>query len=626
MPRRLRVVGAGLLLLLCAAAEPGTIALPDTIILPDTIPLDTIPGDTIPEPVEVRNLPPVPRPVPVGWETGVWEWDREGLQATRAISLVELLEQVPGVIAIRGGDYGSPTTIMAAGLGPGRIRVFLDGAEMAPLDGGVVDLSRVGLVGLDRVRLERRPGELRVELIGLQVADPRPYTLLEVGTGDLQTNLFRGTFVHPTALGGNLVLALDRIDTDGPRREEAGAAFGVHFRHTLVRSDRGGLAWEVRRMTSRRPEEFYQPGDVSRTDWSVRGRRELQAGVILDAFFHRASLGIDETVPADTLVDTDARSQLGIRAALDRGSWWSEAEARGQWGDGWPGTVQALRAGGLLAGLGGASGSVERQGWEGSSGIALHGRVWSAPVGGISLYGEAETGRRAMPRFVPPSREEEPPAQDPPPDPPVDPPDPPEPAPDPRFSEVLGFRAGAEYRRGDAHFGAALLWMDPDSLHPVDLPFDRGGPSVAVGSRSGVEVGGIIPLTPILSGLSFEADARLWDAAEAWRYTPDRSWNARLRFHDVFLETRNLEVWGDVGVRTRGAMTVPITDGVGVDAPLQSVPQYQSWFARVQVRVVTVRLFVHWENFTFREDNQDIPGRLLPATRAMYGIRWTLWN
>jgi hypothetical protein len=42
--------------------------------------------------------------------------------------------------------------------------------------------------------------------------------------------------------------------------------------------------------------------------------------------------------------------------------------------------------------------------------------------------------------------------------------------------------------------------------------------------------------------------------------------------------------------------------------------------------VVTVRVFVAWENFTIRRNLQDFPDRVLPITRASYGIRWDLWN
>ena len=613
----------------------------DTIVQNgDTI---VVPADTVPEEdrVEVRNLPTFPRPVPPGWQTGVWEWDREGIQASRAMTLAELLEQVPGVLALRSGDYGNPTTVVSTGLGPGRVRIFVDGAELAPLDGGVVDLSRVGLVGLDRVRVERRPGELRIELLGLQMVDPRAYSLLEVGTGDLQTNIFRGTFAHPDALGGNVLLALDRVDTDGPVREEPGAAYGVLFRHTLLRSDRGGVSWGVRRMTSRRTPEFFQPEDVNRTDWTVRARYELWDEVISEAFYHRSSVGVNtdrDGEGADTLITADARSQAGLRMAVDRGSWWAEAELRRQGGPGWPEDAQAFRGGVLLGEWVGAAAGVERQGWNGASGVNMHGRIWSSPILGITLFAEAESGRRAIPGFVPaPIPEEDPEEEDD--DETTDetedngdeddeePDEEPEVAVPPRFGEMTGIRAGAEFRRGELFVGAALLSVDPDSLHPTGLPMDRGGLSMPGGRRTGVEISGRLPLTPILDGLSLHWDTQLWEQApQDWRYTPDRTWDVRLRYHNVFFETRNLEVWTDVGMRGRDGMTVPLADPDQVDPVMATVPLNQSWYGRIQVRVVSAKIFVHWDNFTFRDNNQDFPGRILPQTRAMYGVKWTLWN
>jgi hypothetical protein len=92
------------------------------------------------------------------------------------------------------------------------------------------------------------------------------------------------------------------------------------------------------------------------------------------------------------------------------------------------------------------------------------------------------------------------------------------------------------------------------------------------------------------------------------------------------METGNLEVFFDLGVHGRDPMVMPFREDVeGVVAPA-SVPFYQNWFVRLQIRIVTVRAFIMWENFTIRQRNQDFPGRILPATRSIYGVRWTLRN
>jgi hypothetical protein len=122
------------------------------------------------------------------------------------------------------------------------------------------------------------------------------------------------------------------------------------------------------------------------------------------------------------------------------------------------------------------------------------------------------------------------------------------------------------------------------------------------------------------------------EAKIPWRYLPSQSYQASLSFHDTFYPTGNLEVWFDLGVRGRDPMAVPFMEevAVGEEGATRMVPTmvpfYQSWFVRLQLRIVTVRAFIMWENFTIRQRNQDFPNRILPFTRSFYGVRWTLWN
>ena len=135
-----------------AAADPD----PETARQSDTL-------DVLPDSLRFDSLPPLHRGAPTGFATAVWEWDRPELMATHAQTLLELLETVPGVVPLRGGDYGTPEIFSAFGLGGGGVRVYRDGLEVLPLDGSVPDLSRVPLLGVERdhtVRCVRRPGEI----------------------------------------------------------------------------------------------------------------------------------------------------------------------------------------------------------------------------------------------------------------------------------------------------------------------------------------------------------------------------------------------------------------------------------------------------------------------------------
>ncbi len=624
---------------------PDTIPVPprpDT--LPRPTPTDTLPGlpegDTIPEtegdtllfgePAEirpVRNLATPGAHLPEGWGRGVWVWDREALLATRALTLLELLELIPGIVPLRGGDYGQPSSVTAFGMGPGEVRVFLNGAELAPLDAGVVDLSQVGLGALSEVRVERRSGELRIELTGFRITDGRIYSLLEVGTGDLNTNLFRGTFAHPAAFGGNLVLTLDRMDTEGPFRQETGVQAGVQLRYDLFLRDESGISVDWRQMSARRPSEFWAPAQVNRRDLAIRGRHELPWGVRTEVYLHRSGAGLDEDrsgAGADTLVSTDTRREVGTRLSWGDARLWTLGEGRFRSGEGWPERNLELRGGGALPRVGGLSAGVRRDTWNERSVTGYHARAWTEPRAGLSLFGELESGRRGIPVPIPirPEIEEEEGngngngnGEDDPEDPFL-----------PSFMERTGYRGGVEFSRSGVYLTAAFLSQEVDSLFPHGIGMERGEALPQVGgSRTGFEVAGTLPLNRVLNGLSLVGHAQLWNEnGEAWRYLPRENHEVRLRFHNVFLESRNLEVWTDIGRRSRGEMAVPLPLETGDG--FRTVPENGRWFGRLQIRVLDVHVFVVWDNFTYRDENQDYPERFLPVSRALYGVRWTLWN
>jgi hypothetical protein len=73
---------------------------------------------------------------------------------------------------------------------------------------------------------------------------------------------------------------------------------------------------------------------------------------------------------------------------------------------------------------------------------------------------------------------------------------------------------------------------------------------------------------------------------------------------------------------------IPITETLEgeLEPVLTTVPEYKEWYVMLQVRIVSVRIFVRFENLGTKRDNFDFPGRIQPATRSMYGIRWVLLN
>ena len=123
-------------------------------------------------------------------------WSRDAIFQSGAQTLAELLEVVPGVTSFRSGFLASPA--VSSYLGEvNRLRVFLDGLELAPLDprtGGVPDLLEVPLWSAEEVRVERAAGELRVHLRTWRTRTTTPISRVDVYTGDEESNLYRGFF------------------------------------------------------------------------------------------------------------------------------------------------------------------------------------------------------------------------------------------------------------------------------------------------------------------------------------------------------------------------------------------------------------------------------------------------
>jgi hypothetical protein len=568
----------------------------------------------------VRVAPPILPRIPSGpgpsIGLGVWSWDRQALMSTRAVTLAELVSLIPGVIALKGGDYGTPVTATSFGAGGGRVRVMWDGFEWVPLEGAVPDLSRIGLAGLEEVRVERHPGELRIELRTREPTDPDPTSLVHVGTGDLGTNLLRGVFAHPTALGGAFTLALDRLETRGPGLAAGGSLNGFALRYAILRGDRGGIVAEMKRSAPRTDVADLITG-LTRNDWNVRARWRFAEGLIGEAYWGASSLagGPEEPVYGALHI---RRRQLGVRARYSVGNLWAQGAARRFSGHGVPGEDYEVAAGGTFASVASLDGSARAERWAGQYAMSWRARIETAPILGLSLFASYEDGETGAPfvseyeaylrslRLGPPLQ----PA--------------PVPKPRPRFTNRTGIRAGGKFSWRGFHFSGAWLSMEMDSIRPLGIALDPDGISAPGGDRMGFEATAAVPLP--LRGFALEAAVQAWDDDLA--YLPRRLWDGALTYHGIFKESQNLELWGGVGVTRRDPMSIGVlAPGGDPTVPdLVVVPFSEEWYTHIQVRIVTLNLFIRWENITGKDDNVDFPNRQQPRFRTMYGVRWVMNN
>lgn len=597
---------------------PGPLSgqVPDTLVVPvvgDSLASDSAASalaalglsDTIPDSLRVVNLPVLPAPAAREPERmGVRSWDREALLFAPGLSLADLLRDVPGLRILQAGDYGAPFALAGFGAAAGRVRVFQDGIELLPLEGGVVDLSLIGLSGLDGVRVVRSLGGTDIELESRRFEDPRPYTQIEAGTGDLDTNFFRGTFALPRAPGGSLLLTIDRIDTQGRENDDPGTVNGVLARYTLSPSDRFGVDITLLKRSAER--SVYEPLARDRTDWSGRIRFAPTSAVTLGAFAATSKITTEDSLQVGNV------RQVGLEMGWAGESGAVRSSARRLDGDGLPtwtldasATVRSERAGGAAA-------SVRRESWEGQSARRLRLGGWTAPLLGFSLFAEVDRGGSALP-----ARGWTHPADSAFGGFPSDP---------QGIDERATTRWGVAFERERVVVRAARVRVDADSLYRLGLPFDAGEGAVPGGVRSGWETEAQIPLL-LFDGLSAFGSGVRWEEEMDWPYAPRLQYQAGLRFHDTFLPTGNFELLVELGVRERETMLVfGPSDPTSGEATLISVPFHQSWFARLHMRIVSVQLFVLSENLSVRGENQDFSERLLPQTRTYYGVRWGLWN
>ncbi len=563
-----------------------------------------------------RTLPAIKPDLEPSYGLGIWCWDRESLLSTRAITLAELVSLIPGVIALKGGDYGTPVTAMAFGVGGDRIRVLWDGFEWMPLDGAAPDLSRIGLAGLDEVRVERHPGELRITLRTSEPTGPDPTSLVHVGTGDLGTNLLRGVFVHPNAFGGAFTFALDRVDTRGPGLNAAGSLSGFVLRYALTRGERGGIVAEIRRFAPRTDVMDLATG-LSRSDWNLKARWLFAEGLVGEAYWGASSLsgGIEDPIYGG--LDT-RRTQIGLRTKYTVGNLWVQSSARRFSGHGVPRENYEVAGGGTHGSGATLDGSLRGERWAGEVAASWRVRIQTPSIKGFSLFAAYEDGQTGAPfvseyeaylrsfRLGPPVAAN-----------PID-------KPRPRFTDRTGIRAGGTFTWGSFDVSAALLSVKADSLRPLGIDLDPDGISLEGGKRTGFEARASIPLP--LSGFELEGAVQAWDAGLA--YLPRRLWDGALTYHGVFKESRNLELWSALGVTHRDLMTIGIlVAGGDASVPdLVEVPLSEEWYFNIQVRIVTLNLFIRWENVTGRGDNVDFPNRTQPRIRTLYGVRWIMNN
>ncbi len=229
-PARLGLV-AGALLYAAAFPAPAQVPTPPVSAVPIPVKPKT---DSGPDSVRVKIdsiKPPFGRFAdPALYEIGPqYEWNRAQLFATGALTVIDLLDRIPGVTTFRSGWLATPQTA-TYNADFERVRVFYDGIEIDDLDsrtGGVLDLSTVQLWSLEHLSIERSASELRIYMRTWRVDNTDPYTRVDIATGNEDTNLYRGFYGKRFDNGGVLQFAGQQYGVASPRFSGSGDALSL---------------------------------------------------------------------------------------------------------------------------------------------------------------------------------------------------------------------------------------------------------------------------------------------------------------------------------------------------------------------------------------------------------------
>jgi hypothetical protein len=566
---------------------------PDTIpVAADTVPVDTVPPEPPPDP---PALPPL-RPVgPTGWATGVWQWERADLLRLPDLSLLHLLERVPGITTVRVTPVGQPEGVAVFGAAAGAVRYEMDGFVLDPLTAPTFDPSRLPLLALESVRVERRVTGAIVRIRTASPVDPRSYTVIEAGTGDLRTNLFRGTFLGPNVLGGGLALGFESLGS-----QTLAGGTSSHLAGWLKwtwAGDDSGIQLEYRQSDMTR--EGVAAGLVgSRRDWVVRARRrfgpvtaEGYAGassveddlgeIVLREGTPQGGLRLRSDLSAPVPIEATAAIRLRAHPRLPA----QELEVAG-WA--YPTPWLALGA------------QVDHARWEDRSPtgqLAVSARA--GPVVGVSATAGVFRATHLLAEAGV---------------------DPGLPGTGVAGIDVTreGARVGLELQRGAWLVAAAAVGASVAPATGFGLPFDEAGAAFSGGRSNGVEAA--VRLPTLWQPLRLHGWYVGMDVPAGWPYFPTEQWSAALVYHDVPLPSGNLELYARAEHAVRGGMAVPAAE------ELARVGAYRATNLELTIRVMTVRAFLRWQNVFNRPFQEDVPGFQRPGQHVMYGVKWEFWN
>lgn len=597
-------------------AEPDTAdaAAADTVEAPqDTAPAPARPALSFPEPLDGREATSAGE---------VLTWERPALLDASAVTLAGFLEDhVPGVHVLRSGYYFGQHHLVDGLWGPAAVRVVVDGRELLPLAAGQPDLSRIALVTLDRVQVERRAGGTVVRLTTVSHPGGEAYSRINAGTGQPSTDLVRGVFTNGAGRSATVAGAVDHLNVGGGEGEGSrldalaraawmpfGPDLGVELgwrSESVERTELGELAEFSRREFSLRVRA--RPADGVQVDaWGSSARRDPRPPFLPDTPDEEPGDG-EEPPPDDGGAGEGeppalTANQVGASAAFRRGG----LSLRGRMAlidaEGLP-ARRARAGGGFRTGPLVADAGVRWSSWDDFSTSTVSGGLALRPSGfPARLRVGAATGSRAVPL---PGRE----------------------VADSTAFDFDAVTAGAEVELGPYRVGAAVGRQSQERRPVFGGAFDRSlprGPEATANTVEGRLSGPLLPFGVFEERVRVEGFWRRASFGEGEGvppyYVPRELARGQLAFRDRYFED-NLEVRLALRAERRGEM---VTATPGSPDPVLLEPRTVLG-TDLLIRIDVFRIWWRVENLRSAEE-LDFEGLPYPTRRNVFGVRWEFFN
>ena len=537
---------------------------------------------------------------PLTYEIGTqYDWNRAQLFATGALTLVDLLDRIPGITTFRSGWLSTPQTATFNG-DFRRVRVFYDGLEIDNLDntsGGVLDLSTIQIWTLEHLTIERSASELRLYMRSWRVDNTDPYTRVDVATGNEDTNLYRGFYGKRYDNGGVLQLGGQQYGVASPRFSGSGDALSLLGRVGIARKG-WSIDGFVNRLRATRDIERAALGrppilslDETTTNAYVRAAVGAASGgpwaqVTVASLAFKGTTGPDRNVSATSQPDTLERRRLENQYNVSGG--YTAGPARLEISDrlrARSGTSTNSISGrlDLATRLGLLSGFAEHDGFHGTTNADVGARLQPVPF--LALSGSVATSK---PNGGPASA----------------------------LASTTTFRGEAGLRVLGPWISAGMITTNKtQGLAPLVydtllFPTPAGRATARTISIRG----------PLGRGFGIDSWFASWDQARD--YLPQYQSRSEINFTNNFLKRFPR---GDFEVHAAGIFEYRESTIFPLAAGDVRTPAAKTLSALLEFRILRAVISYQQRNI-LGYPYSVIPGFDMPRVLAVYGVRWDFWN